>query len=235
MLGIAAGLGAGLAGGFLSQGASFGLNAAAASTAHDRAKNMMTRGPLYKRIGLEAANINGILAAQGALGPNIPSIPMAAPAKASDMATQGLGAGSKMSLVPAQVNAANATSANQLAQAGQAKAQAEKIGVETQIEANKLPRSRQDAIFWADPKNAYLIRDIAINTSLPNSWPGLIAKLGAKFLTEDRVRTIFDALDEYMKGGHKPNGIVPPRGPKAGETFNPLNPEHFVPFMQGAK
>lgn len=69
------GFGAQAAGGGLSTGSALSRMGAgyfagqmASSRAHDRAKNMMTRGPTYRMIGLRKAGLNPIAAAGGALG-----------------------------------------------------------------------------------------------------------------------------------------------------------------------
>lgn len=76
---------AGMAIPFLSQAVGFGFSQMAASKAHDRSKNMITRMPLY----LKAAGINPLYAYGGG-GAKAPNVPMASTpgnsAKATDMA-----------------------------------------------------------------------------------------------------------------------------------------------------
>jgi hypothetical protein len=61
----------------------YGFNAMAASKAHDRQKNLMTRGPGYVMTGLRAAGINPLAAFMGKFSPTGGPVPQAASSSVS--------------------------------------------------------------------------------------------------------------------------------------------------------
>lgn len=117
---LGSGVGSGALGavsGGIGQLIGYGLNAMAASKAHDRSKNMITRGPTYAREGLLKAGINPILAA-GAIGPGVAKAPQAS----------GVGSSGGNAAAGAQIRALNAQAAASAEQARLTKNQADVAG-----------------------------------------------------------------------------------------------------------
>ncbi len=136
-------------GNIINTGISAGINAAAASKAHDRQKNMMTRGPTYMMQGLRDAGINPILAAGSAgLGGSAAKISQAHAARGSDSIMQGALAGSTI----------------RLQEAGTAKALAER-----DIIAAGQPAANWWAKFSGTPAGERLMEMDRVNRALPQT------------------------------------------------------------------
>ncbi len=181
-----AGIGAagGIVGGLLNTGVSAGINAAAASKAHDRQKNMMTRGPTYIMQGLRDAGINPILAAgSGGLGGSAAKISQAHAARGADTATQG-------ALVGSQIR---------LQDAATAKAVAEK-----DIIVAGQPAANWNAKFNSTPEGERLLEMDRVNRALPQTI-GAGAARGVYQLWGKSQR------DFAPNSGRWPSRITPPR------------------------
>lgn len=130
-------------GGFASSAAGVGaqalINAAAASKAWDRQKNLLTRGATYQRINLLAAGINPILAA-GSIGPGTARVPQAS----------GVG-------LP------------QSAQSALAAAQTKKTSAEAETIRLGLPRARNLATFDLTPEGVMDAGRSRVNASTPQT------------------------------------------------------------------
>ncbi len=160
----AIGGGIGAAGGLLNTAISAGINAAAASKAHDRQKNMMTRGPTYIMQGLRDAGINPILAAGSAgLGGSAAKVSQAHAARGTDSAMQGALAGSQI----------------RLQDAATAKAIAEK-----DIIQSRQPFENWKAQFYASDEGQRLIKTSLENEALPKTWPAAGARGLYKLFTK---------------------------------------------------
>ncbi len=147
----AAGVGAagGIAGGLIGTAISAGVNAAAASKAHDRQKNMMTRGPSYIMQGLRAAGINPILAAgSGGLMGSAAKIAQAHAARGTESATQGALAASTIRLQDATTSKAMA---------------------ERDIIASGQPAANWWAKFSGTPEGERLMEMDRVNRALPQT------------------------------------------------------------------
>ena len=152
-------------------GVSYGLNAKAASKAHDRSKNMMTRGPTYNMIGLKAAGLNPILAATGgALGGGaMAKTPQAAPASTYTGGAKNLLQAAQRKLLTSQTQAAQALTMKTGHEAALAKANAT-------LQDLRIPEAmwqRDFANSDAGRKNFLRKR---IQDATPDQWQSIILK-----------------------------------------------------------
>lgn len=149
-------------------GLSYGLGQSASSRAHDRTKNLMTRGPTYKMIGLREAGLNPILAAGGALGVGGSGGGVSqAPVVASGGATPAVGS----------ANVRNAIQ-NRLARAQteQIIQQARKTGVDATLGELGIPEAMAKAEYLMTPEGIETVRRTLRTQSDPNDPLMLILK-----------------------------------------------------------
>lgn len=149
-------------------GISYGFNAMASSKAHDRQKNMMTRGPGYMMQGLRSAGLNPILAVGG-----LSNLASAKPQMAH-AATRGQ---HKPAIDAAQFAQIQSTTTAQTALADKLKSERDLADTRNIIEGFDKPKKAAEAALYSTPTGVDLILQTAINQSLPNSVPGLSAKM----------------------------------------------------------
>lgn len=191
-----ASIGAGMAGanfglGLAEMGVSAGINAAAASKAHDRMKNMMTRGPTYQMIGLRDAGLNPILAATngGKLGGSAASVAQAHAASQGKDHNKSMMAGIQADLMKNQSSAHAATAQSATNQAGVLALQADALRYDN-------VEKRINAEFFETEKGRELIRLGIINRMTPNTWSGITSNLGYGLTQADPVSPIHQALEQ---------------------------------------
>lgn len=152
----------------IGQSIGYGISAKLASTAWDKQKNLLTRGPTYARIGLEKAGYNPILYLHGG-GPGAatkaPQGAMPGSYGAPNMTT-----GSARQLMSKQAEAAEATMKNQLQQANLAATQ-------YQTMLGQVAEARKLSEFLEGPEGAFWVRQKYINQSLPNTGEAAILKM----------------------------------------------------------
>lgn len=164
--GFGAGFAADVASGAIGQGIGYGYTAKAASTAWDRQKNMLTRGPSYMMQGLEKAGLNPILAVNNLRLPGASMAPQAGnPTSAVSMNRYG-----QQALLKAQTNAAEATTQRQLAAASLDMIRGE-------LEGMDAPRRAALAEWFRSDEGREWARQNYINESMPNTWQGVLMKL----------------------------------------------------------
>lgn len=179
-----AGAGALMSGGLIGQGLSFGLNQISASKAHDRAKNMMTRGPGYRMEGLRAAGLNPILAASGGLsGPPTPV----------SQAHAASGAKGGDPLVGAQKRLINQQTSAALAQEVKSTSEANLNDVRKELEALDFPRRKWMEDFYKTDAGQQLILLQLTNDALPNSVAGGAFK--AAYSLKDQFMEVMRAFN----------------------------------------
>lgn len=155
--GVASGIGGSLANTALSAGLSFGLNAMSTSKAHDRQKNMMTRGPSYIMQGLRDAGINPILAAgSSGFGGATAKVPQAGSATIPS-SNFGQAALLKSTLDLQGANTAKTLAERDIVRAGQ-------------------PAANWKAAFYATPEGQALIKTSLENEALPKTIPAAGAR-----------------------------------------------------------
>lgn len=156
-----------LSAGMIGQAFGFGLNAASASKAWDRQKNMLTRGPTYMMQGLAKAGINPILAATQLRMPSASMAPQAGnpsnPAKGSRLDAL------QAALLREQTNTQLMMQANNAAQAN-------KLGVETDRLLSEKPKWKKLYDFWASDEGTDITRMGAVTGALPNDIGAMAAK-----------------------------------------------------------
>ena len=153
----------------ITQGLGAAYAAAAASKAHDRQKNFITRGPTYQMIGLQEAGLNPILAAKGGFGGASVKAPTVAPSPGP--ATGASHARNRMQadLVRAQVDAANAS-------AESSRSQANKHNLDAALVALGIPRAQGEANYYATPEGRATIERGIRNAADPNDPLAMILK-----------------------------------------------------------
>lgn len=145
----------GFANTLLGASLSFGLNAASTSKAHDRQKNMMTRGPTYIMQGLRDAGINPIIAAgSSGFGGQSARAPQAGSATVPDAGRASL-----------------AVTQKRLAEAATAKTLAER-----DIIAANQPAANWNAAFNLTPTGKTVMQMDRVNAAMPNSWSANAAR-----------------------------------------------------------
>jgi len=155
------GMATGIAGQAIGSAINYGFGAMAASKAYDRSKNMITRGPTYQRIGLEAGGYNPILALTGGKMPSSSGVQQArtAPGQYQPNVGQARGLLQSQKLVADTQAALNATRANSLAgEVAKAKA--------------------LEAWYQTDEGRSWLAQEVR-HRATPQSAAGAVIKAGA--------------------------------------------------------
>lgn len=156
-----------IAGGGVQQLIGYGLNAMGASKSHDRAKNMITRGPTYARIGLEKAGFNPILALTKGQIPGSgfrPDVARGGPSGQIDPAK-----GSAMALMRAQTRTTQLMGSKAAAESLLANERTLSLGGEV-AEARRLMD------FINTPQGQFWVRQKYINSAVPNTPSAMAAK-----------------------------------------------------------
>ncbi len=148
---------AGIVGPSIGSLVTYGLNAMAASKAHDRSKNMMTRGYLYTQEGLEKAGLNRMLA----LGAQ--SLGGSAKAQMAHAASPGKGSNPVLDALSAQNLEANTA----------------KQSAEGRVAASNAVIADLNAKFRASPEGMAIYSRQLTTDSEPKTLP----QVGSKFLT----------------------------------------------------
>ncbi len=147
-----------------------GIAEAQANTAWDRWKNSLTRGPLLRAQGLEAAGINRILAAGGGIGAtNAGSVIQA---KSSGGAGGGPG-----KLDPVQdVKLARAATKAAEEQANKLAEEAGLAQTNNSLRTLELPHAQALAEFYATDLGKATLRGGEINRALPTTTPSALIR-----------------------------------------------------------
>lgn len=186
---VAAAAAGGIIGGGVNSLISYGLNAMAASKAHDRSKNMMTRGYLYTQEGLEKAGLNRILAVGGGIsGGNL-----AGSAKMAHAASSG----SSRNAVLDALSASNleANTAKQTAEGRIADADA--------LVAEENMRYRMSPVGMENYNR------LRTNESLPDNIPGIVSKgifgtqSSAQKMWQQHSPNFMPAIRDALRKGHR--------------------------------
>lgn len=163
---------------FITQGFGYGLNSLAASKAHDRTKNLMTRGPLYETIGLRAAGLNPILAATGGWKGASHAGQMAAPAQTHGKGIANLLAAKQGQLLDAQTNAAAAAAMKQTHEGQLAE-------VKTILDQLRIPEAQWHALWNMTDAGRENLRQGRIHAVNPDDPLAMILK-DLKAMWQDR-------------------------------------------------
>lgn len=174
----------GLLGGLGSAGLSYGLNAKAASKAHDRSKNWATRKYQYELIALQQAGINPayMFSNQGGKLLRSQQAQQQAPTNAKIDPVQAMLVGSQVDLQKAQATQARATAQRAASEARAADARADASSAQARL--TTADARRAEVVANEIEKNPKLVRDKLVREGLPLNW----------------AQTLVDGLSEVFKG-----------------------------------
>ncbi len=155
----------------IGQGVGAAISASQASKQYDRQKNMLTRGPTYARIGLEAAGFNPILALMGGRMPQPGKVPMPNMPSPGGMGDPKIDSAKKLMNLQGQAATAQAGASNAAATLSTSRAMALK---------GDIAKAQALSDYLNTDEGKAWVRRGFVHQSSPNTLGGFIGKAGAE-------------------------------------------------------
>lgn len=227
----AAGAGIMAGGGILSGLISHGLNAQAASKAHDRSKNMITRKWLYEQIALKEAGINPgyIFAnAKGAAQGGSQRAQMASPAQMGKGGDPNFLLQSRLINANTQAQKANAAQALTGSELNLASAERQRAAATLDLARAENTKSQgveltAMAKFWASPEGQEVLRQLIKQKQVPDNWVSALGRAFTYFLTPKRR----EAMAQLYRRWSDARGQMSAKGAQTQSIIEFLDPERY--------
>lgn len=190
---------------------SHGLNARAASTAWDRQKNLLTRGPGLAMQGLRDAGINPILAANsvgqlmgGARAPSSSSGTGSSVASIADAGGKLSKVGSERELVRQQTATSAAAERREDATKKQLDATESKTNAERALVESQIPQAAAVAELHSTPVGRTAVQAAELNRLATSAAPNIQSVIGGAAIgTAEGVKAGAKKLNDTKRDQHK--------------------------------